>query len=704
MTRRDVLSLALLTVLTCAVFWQGLAGQFVWDDLSLIVNNATLQDSNRLGELLTTGFWNISSSKTGLSETYTHVYRPVFTFALFVQHRLFGLDPRGFHAVSLALHLAIVALVFGLLRRTYGEGTGGWLGALAGATLFAIHPSRAESVTWISGSTELWMGLLVIGGYSIWVARPRRPVAASMLFGLALFAKETAIVVPIVLLVDMYGRQGAVNWKRWGAMVGIFSLFVVARFAWMPLPPGATADLSGMPRRVVGSLGHYIQATLWPWHPLLERGFRYTDCSGTLAVPLPTLVVGGLAITALALLCLRWRTVHTKPWSMGIAWFFLFLLPVLNVIDLHAHGLASDRFLYVPLFGVSSSAAFGVSRAWQAKPAWRTLVLLAFAALIAACAVSTRDHVAHFQDSATLWRYEADQNPRNLYALELVAVQESTRNPVGAISLFQRGYHLAIETCNTALGARFALLSTRRLVGMVADTDQERLVKLREFYDRAVATHRLDMAWPGMTLDITLPASMAATILKDVALVGIPHVAVTMRTLELGRAEEMIGRILASDPDHDGAWLLLARIQARRGRFVDAERSLEEARKRAPNNPAIAELARTLSQVIEIAATPAKDERARVIRDAQINVMLQAPEAARRLLQPELERHPSNPALVLAYVRTMIADRRFDLANAAVDHAELVAPEKAEEWQLVREALQASEAALRDPTVVREPR
>jgi len=703
MARRDVLSLTLLTVLAGAVFWQGLGGQFVWDDFSLIVNNATLQDQSRLGELLTTAFWNVSSSKAGLSETYTHVYRPVVTLALFVQHQLFGLDARGFHAVSLALHLAIVALVFVLLRRMHGEDTGGWLGALAGAALFAIHPSRAESVAWISGSTELWMGLLVLGGYAIWIARPRGFIAASILFGLALFAKETAIVVPALLLVDMYGRQGAMSWKRWGATVGIFSIFVVTRFALMPLPPGAAANLSEMPRRVLGSLGHYIEATLWPWHPLVQRGFRYTDCSGALAVPLPTLLVGGLAITVVALLGLRWRTVRGKPWLMGIAWFFLFLLPVLNIFDLRAHGLASDRFLYVPLFGVSSSIAFGVSRAWQAKPSWRAPVVTAVVALLAACGVSTRSHVAHFHDSATLWRYEAEQNPRDLYALELVASQESAQDPLAAISLFERGYRLAVETCNTALGARFALLSTRRLVGMVADTDQARLVALREFYDRAVATKRLELAWPGMALDITVPASVAATILNDVTLVGIPHAAVTMRTLDLGRAEEMVARILAEQPDHEGAWLLLARIQARRGRFADAESSIDEARKRAPSNPAIAELANTLSQVREIAATPANDERAQTIRDAQINVMLQAPEAARRLLQPELDRNPSDPALVLAYVRTMIADRRFDLANAAVDHAEQVGPDRAAQWQLVREALQASEGAQEQPSFVREP-
>ena len=172
MHRKDALGCLLLWALTGMVFWQGLDGQFVWDDFALIVNNAALRDASHLGELLTTGFWNVSSSKADVSETYAHVYRPLVTLALYVQHQLFGLEARGFHAVSLGLHLAIVTLVFPLLRREAGPETGAWLGALAGAALFAVHPSRAESVAWISGSTELWMGLLVLAGYAIWVARP----------------------------------------------------------------------------------------------------------------------------------------------------------------------------------------------------------------------------------------------------------------------------------------------------------------------------------------------------------------------------------------------------------------------------------------------------------------------------------------------------------------------------------------------------
>jgi tetratricopeptide (TPR) repeat protein len=693
MQRRDVLGLAVLWALTGVVFWNGLGGQFAWDDFPLIVNNATLQDPSRLGELLTTGFWNVSSSKADLSQTYTHVYRPLVSLALFVQHQLFGLDARGFHAVSLVLHLLIVTMVFGLLRRAGGPGTGGFVGALCGAALFAIHPTRAESVAWVSGSTELWMGLLVLAGYAVWVARPSWTVQAAVLFGLAIFAKETVIVVPAVLLVDMYARHGGIDWKRWGTATGVFGAFVAARFLLMPLPRSASDGVSELPRRVVGTLGHYVEATVWPWQPLLARGFRHTDCSGTLVVPTHTLLIGGATVAALALLCVRWRALRGKPWAFDVAWFFLFLVPVLNVIDLRAHGLAGDRFLYVPLFGASALVAALIARAWRARVPVRAAVGLMMGVVLGACATSTHRHVAHFENSAVLWRNEAQLNPENLYAVELVARQESAADPGFALSLYTTGYELATARCNTALAARFAMLATAGLVGVVPDTRQDRLGDLLDFYDRVVGADRVKLAWPEMALDMTLPSRFAEELKSDPLLVGMPHAIVTMRALRLPRARSMVERMLEAHPDHQGAWLLLARIQARQESFDEAERSIEEADRRAPNSVGAEHLANMVREARAVATMPADDEQARKLREAQVQVILQAPEAARRILAPELERRPGDPSLVLAYVRTVTADGRFDLAEAAVARAEAEAPAESDKWQQLRQALRAGEAA-----------
>jgi predicted Zn-dependent protease len=188
---------------------------------------------------------------------------------------------------------------------------------------------------------------------------------------------------------------------------------------------------------------------------------------------------------------------------------------------------------------------------------------------------------------------------------------------------------------------------------------------------------------------MTLPSGFAEDLKADPLLVGMPHAIVTMRALSLPRARTMVERMLKANAEHQGAWLLLARIQARQGSFDEADRSIEEARKRAPNSPGAEHLANAVRQARAVTAMPAADERARKVREAQVQVVLQAPEAARRILEPELERRPGDPSLVLAYVRTVTADGRFDLAEAAVDRAETAAPTESDKWQQLRRALQA---------------
>lgn len=679
-------SVILLWALVLAVFGLGLRGGFAWDDFALIVNNATLSDPGLFGELMTTGFWNISSSKVDLSETYAQTYRPLTTFALFAQRQLFGLDARGFHAVSLVLHTITVALVFLLFRERLGDTRGGWLGALAGAALFAVHPSRAESVAWISASTELWMALFVFAGYAVWVKRPASVVLPSILFGLGLFAKETAIMIPFVLWVDMYARRGVIDWKRWTASTGVFAMFVIVRTAMMP-PTAATIEWAGLPQRVLGTFGHYIEATLWPWRPLVERGFRYTDCSGALVVSAVTIAIGVAGVVGVAIVCAKFRRFGGRAWLADIAWFVLFLVPVLNIVDLHGYGLATERFLYVPMFGVAALFGRVVARASDEAPESRALLALGACTILLACGVSAREHVTHFQNSQILWEYEARANPNNLHALELVGTANIGKDPIHAVHLFQRGYTQAIERCNSALAARFALLSAKQLVGVTPDTDQSQLLTLRTFYDLAVEKHRLELLGPRISLNMDIPESFASQLLGDASLFAIPHAAVTMRTLDLGGAEAQTQSILTADPDNDTAWMMLARIQARLRRFADARTSLENARQRAPESVAVQSLDRALRQATQIAEQPAESERAHRLRDAQINVLLGAPEAARRALQPALDANPADPTIVLAYVRTMLADGRLDLAEQVIANAERLAPENADNWQRLKAAL-----------------
>lgn len=94
----------------------------------------------------------------GLSRT-TH--RGVTRLSYAITHAVWGHDPRGYHAVDLALHLgaslSVGGLAFALARRSPGPGggRGGAAVGLAAAACFALHPLNSEAVFYTSSRSDL---------------------------------------------------------------------------------------------------------------------------------------------------------------------------------------------------------------------------------------------------------------------------------------------------------------------------------------------------------------------------------------------------------------------------------------------------------------------------------------------------------------------------------------------------------------------
>ena len=94
-------------------------------------------------------FWQTQDLGTqGIGLTY---YRPLVTVSFVLNWLLFGGAAWGFHLVNLLLHASAALLATRVALRWLGRP---WLAVLVGV-LFAVHPTRSESVTWIAGRTDL---------------------------------------------------------------------------------------------------------------------------------------------------------------------------------------------------------------------------------------------------------------------------------------------------------------------------------------------------------------------------------------------------------------------------------------------------------------------------------------------------------------------------------------------------------------------
>jgi hypothetical protein len=177
--------------------------------------------------------WGEVTARAFDAGAQTHFFRPLVWLLFWAQTRAFGLDPAPFHAVSLALHLLNSALL-GLLavrsaRCTVQSATASLYPLLfALCTLFvALHPAPFEAVVWVSGQSELLAALLLLVALHLWLpgapSTERRTqnsllllrvLLATLALGLALLAKESAVIgLGLLFLLGPPLRDG-VRWQR----------------------------------------------------------------------------------------------------------------------------------------------------------------------------------------------------------------------------------------------------------------------------------------------------------------------------------------------------------------------------------------------------------------------------------------------------------------------------------------------------------
>jgi hypothetical protein len=410
----------LLALLTVLVFIPGLSDEFTWDDNGLIRTNENIQRPDRYAEALTSHFWNVSSDAAQANETYNHLYRPLVTFAYIVQYRLFGLHAAGYRAVSLALHLLCCVLAFFWLRRRIpdGEDAHRLLAIGLGAAVFALHPSRAEAVSWISGSTELWMCALVL--LAALAFDSNRSWLAGILLAFALFAKESAIVAAPLLLADRFLLQGR---RERSASIALVAPVVVALLArvWVIDVALPTGQIRGALPRALASFGLYAQQVFSPWNPTAFRGMRLYECERGEVLPAAWWLGGTLVLGAVILLgIVAYRRRAWRPALADALWVVVPLLPVANLIDLGSRNLTADRFLYLPMLGVASLLARGLLWMFQKRASLGKTVAIVASVVVLAFAVVTSLHSRVFASSSSLWEYEVTRNPDNPFALHAV--------------------------------------------------------------------------------------------------------------------------------------------------------------------------------------------------------------------------------------------------------------------------------------------
>lgn len=327
--------------LAVVAYLPALGGEFVFDDYALLSDPAVVEPAGPL-EL-------IQPERT----------RPLTYLSFWLNRQLGGTSPAGWHAVNLGLHLALVALLYGLVRRIAGDWT-----ALAAAAVVALHPLQTEAVSYVYGRAVVLAAIFVVLSWRAWLAGKHGQAVGW--FAAALLAKEEAAAFPVFLAgYDWFFEK--VRGKAWRARLGplaaMLTLTAAAAFRVayaVRVSGGESGALSGLGDVTPGTYLLTQGRVLWLYLRLLVAPVGQNfDRDVTLATgPEPAALAGWAALAALFFGCL-WLA-RRRPAFFWVAGGLILFAPTSSVAPLA--DLAAERRVYLPLLAFAPAVGTLVSR------------------------------------------------------------------------------------------------------------------------------------------------------------------------------------------------------------------------------------------------------------------------------------------------------------------------------------------------------
>jgi len=339
--RTDVFCAAGVVLTNLAGFWRTLSDPFLSDDFYLV---------------------KLASSTRGYSAPLfkngggTEFFRPVGGLALAATAWLGGTDAFFWHIASLLLHLANSVLVFLLISRLFSNRPA----ALVASLLFAIHGTRPEAVTWISGRFDLISTLFVLSGLLLFIAHLRTgsttyQVGSLLAMALAILSKESAYVFPALLMLILAVIPGTSRTDAkqtlpfWALAVVLFAI------RWWALGGigGYINASTGKPEAFALNMLSIVKALALRIGSVLYFPINWS------IEPSPGLCIT-IALSVAVIVWLLWTVlVERRRLLFAIAFVLVSSLPALQQLLIGAD-LQKSRLLYLPSVGFCALLGFAV--------------------------------------------------------------------------------------------------------------------------------------------------------------------------------------------------------------------------------------------------------------------------------------------------------------------------------------------------------
>lgn len=327
------------------IYGNSLNNGFVFDDELVIVNNDFIKDFKNLPKLVGTDYLRYSGELT---------YRPLVTLSYFLDYKIWGNEPFGFHLTSLILHILNIISVYFLTNLIVKNR----IVSLISALFFCLHSVHTEVVNCIAFREDILCSLFFLLSLLFYIEFDRKGnIAAYILsvgsFILSLLSKEMGFTLPLAIVLYLIYRKANLNHvkKRARFYVGYLLItitFLYLRFFVIFNPIERTVSYPGGSfytniLNMLRVVAYYIKLLIIPY-PLCPM---YVFKESTTFLDMR--VLGALIVLILALVVLFYLFRRSRIFLFAGGWFFVTLIPVYNIIPIE-HFVA-ERYLYIPSFG-----------------------------------------------------------------------------------------------------------------------------------------------------------------------------------------------------------------------------------------------------------------------------------------------------------------------------------------------------------------
>jgi len=403
---RDWLFGLLLAGVAMLAYLPALRAGFIWNDDTFLVNNPLIRRADGLY-----WFWFTTAPPD---------YFPATSTMLWLEWRLWGNNPLGYHFVNALLHALSVVLWWRVLARL--KIPGAWLAA----AIFALHPVNVESVAWITErkntlamafftATLLFYLKFEDGGQWRWYR-----LAVGM-FALALLSKTAAAPLPLVLLGLAWWRRGRIERQDLCRVFPFFALALVLGLiaVWFQShraigPEIVRADTCWSRLAVAGwAVWFYLYKAVLPLNLIFVYP-RWRLDEGNVLSYVPVLMMAAAFLVAW-----HYRRRWGKSVLLGLGYFVVMLLPVLGFLDIYfmRYSLVADHWQYFAIMGPVALAAAGLSQVLGRLEGRKALLVRAICGcLLLTLGVLTWRQCGIYANTETLWRKTLARNRESYLA------------------------------------------------------------------------------------------------------------------------------------------------------------------------------------------------------------------------------------------------------------------------------------------------